>query len=663
MKFKSITLENFGPYQGRQTVDLSTSDSAPVILVHGENMRGKTTLFHAIRWALYGKVKSHSGHEIQVTDFANIDLRDAGVPFTVGATLDFEDRGIEYTLTRTHICAQDPTEKSKVIEQSANLSLKTGDLGPIPQQDIRERINSILHEEISDLFLFDGETLSAFEQKLRSPAVSSGFIRANIEKALGLQSITRVIEDLESIKQKLSGERKRELASQKTANETISNLERKESELKTAEDDLLKMQTLFESANVNKARLQPYIDSSATLREKYEYREHLLSEISEAEREVRMNKNNIRDLLQKQFWAPATSTIRKRRDEIEIKIDALRSENFSISSDLSRINDLIKTLDTNQCIVCSQKVGAELHAKLKEQVNSFKSNEQLEKDNQFLLHSFTSTLKELREFSEAENTLMRIQELGTSTMATQVRIDSKKSQVADLIRTLDGVETDFDQIDREYSAAIAIIVGTEENIPKVMESIEQIRKEIKALNATLTDLKGVNAELAGRIQAVEILIEVFSASIDKFSDRMRKEVEISASNIFKKLTSEPEYAGLRINQNYYLEIIDKDDRVISRRSAGAEQVVAMSLIGGLVECSVRDAPVVIDTPLGRLDDAHRKNILSWLPDLGSQIILLVTSTEFRESQDRAYLGDRIGREYSLRRISEVHTEVERYKNG
>ena len=61
MKIKSITLENFGPYYGIQHVDLSTDAVAPVVLIYGENMRGKTSLLRAIRWALYGKVLSHEG--------------------------------------------------------------------------------------------------------------------------------------------------------------------------------------------------------------------------------------------------------------------------------------------------------------------------------------------------------------------------------------------------------------------------------------------------------------------------------------------------------------------------------------------------------------------------------------------------------------------------
>ena len=86
-----------------------------------------------------------------------------------------------------------------------------------------------------------------------------------------------------------------------------------------------------------------------------------------------------------------------------------------------------------------------------------------------------------------------------------------------------------------------------------------------------------------------------------FANAMRVQVELEASQIFKQLSTEETYSGLRIDGRYYLEIVDSNDRVIRRRSAGADQIVTMSLIGALVRCAVRQGPVVMDTPFGRLD--------------------------------------------------------------
>jgi hypothetical protein len=52
------------------------------------------------------------------------------------------------------------------------------------------------------------------------------------------------------------------------------------------------------------------------------------------------------------------------------------------------------------------------------------------------------------------------------------------------------------------------------------------------------------------------------------------------------------------------------------------------LIAGLAKVSEVKAPMVVDTPLGKLDSKHRANILSfWTEDKSSQVILLSQDEE------------------------------------
>ncbi len=53
LKFTSMTVNNFGPYEGEQTIDFGDGDG--VTLIWGDNGHGKTTLLNLFRYALFGR--------------------------------------------------------------------------------------------------------------------------------------------------------------------------------------------------------------------------------------------------------------------------------------------------------------------------------------------------------------------------------------------------------------------------------------------------------------------------------------------------------------------------------------------------------------------------------------------------------------------------------
>ena len=155
------------------------------------------------------------------------------------------------------------------------------------------------------------------------------------------------------------------------------------------------------------------------------------------------------------------------------------------------------------------------------------------------------------------------------------------------------------------------------------------------------------------------LKEVFSESINTLRDDLRGSVQDFATKAFSQLTTEPTYKGLSINENYGLTILDREGRVVAQRSAGAEQIVALSLIDGLNRTARKTGPIVMDTPLGRLDLKHRKKVLEYIPNMAEQVILLVHEGEIRKDEIIDSLKMRIGGMYNIERISSSESKLKK----
>ena len=93
-------------------------------------------------------------------------------------------------------------------------------------------------------------------------------------------------------------------------------------------------------------------------------------------------------------------------------------------------------------------------------------------------------------------------------------------------------------------------------------------------------------------------------------------------------------------------------------SAGEKQMYAISILWALADVSGRPLPIVIDTPLGRLDADHRSHLIEqYFPHASHQVIILSTDTEIDEeyfSELQPAMSHAIRLDYNH---EEVRTEV------
>ena len=146
----------------------------------------------------------------------------------------------------------------------------------------------------------------------------------------------------------------------------------------------------------------------------------------------------------------------------------------------------------------------------------------------------------------------------------------------------------------------------------------------------------------------------------------KNQIETNANAIYKQLreykeidSEDDENSSLKlvINDNYGICIKSGTKELTA--SAGGSQIVALSLIFSLRDILESRAPILMDTPMARLDTKYRKGLLEVAPNQGTQFILLVHDGEIDpESALHTLIRPRIGKNYKLKKENTRHSEIE-----
>jgi DNA sulfur modification protein DndD len=204
------------------------------------------------------------------------------------------------------------------------------------------------------------------------------------------------------------------------------------------------------------------------------------------------------------------------------------------------------------------------------------------------------------------------------------------------------------------SVAQAVITQRNKDLNEARAELEKCKRQmseahLKNAKKGITGLSDLDRPL--RINALASSAhKVFSNSYDEFVQKMRESVSDSANKVFDSLISDDGYKGLMINKNFGLSLLNEEEKIVDLRSSGQSQVVAVSLILALHECAVRTGTLLMDTPFGRLDLTHRKNLMNYFTTHLSQVVLLIQSGEL-DDDDLSEWAGHTSRRYKLERGS------------
>lgn len=301
--------------------------------------------------------------------------------------------------------------------------------------------------------------------------------------------------------------------------------------------------------------------------------------------------------------------------------------------------------------------------------------------------AITDNLKEYMATKPKGDLLFDISEREAGMLQQSIEQDSKKAwQRFDLYRT------QLSETEQQLEQAAANIARAPED-DQLMELFEKLReldkqreKQRQKYLSLLEDAKRIKQQQLDCVRQVQKMHDVARSQhglscafknaqetinlLDRYSDVLTQaRVKTLSANFeiaYRKLARKEDLQlSAHINpETFDVELIDEQGSVIKRKllSAGEKQIYAIAILEALAKTSGRDLPVIIDTPLGRLDSQHRDKLINhYFPFASHQVVLLSTDTEVDERYFVDQLRDDISHAYEI--VFNAHTKSSALKPG
>lgn len=656
MKLKELTITNFMPYRGKQTVSFPQHETQNVMLLFGANMRGKTSFLNAMRWGFYGKAVGRHLRSIPRLNLVNKEAAAAG-DWSMSIVLKFSDVGKDYEMRRHIEKKSDVSEPKQDVDFKESVDLRID--GVVVSGDtIENQINQAVPEETSRFFLFDGELLQEYENLLIEESEQGEKIKEHIEQALGVPALIHARDELNILLKDARRMQTRD-AKKNTEIKHLAELQ-KQLEIKLALVELDLKDLLDQRTDTQKEvdDIDDELKKTEVAQRKKEKLNRLASQRKAAEQQLLDLGNEQRELL-KTAWSdvlhnsmsPLLKTITARRNKMQSVAETKAVLN-------SQIKTLQKSIDDLTCATCKQTIPDDKIPPIREQIASLQAEEELSIHNPEEIRILNTKIEKLSGI-RSENEGRRLRQNEANQRRQQVDLIHVETQEAEIKEEIRGVDTDQIMRQREKrDQKKAHLTRLDGDIKKTRASREENIKAQDHFASLISKSTGSQGQKSSiRVTMYQELEAIFSKGIDQLRDGLRGDVQRYATATFAELTTEKKYSGLEINHNYGLSILDQEGRVLKERSAGAEQIVALSLIDGLNRTARKAGPVVMDTPLGRLDPKHRSNVLKYLPNMANQVVLLVHEGEIDPNRDLQDFADRIGARYQIERVSPTESLI------
>ncbi|WP_313555866.1 AAA family ATPase [Agrobacterium cavarae] len=652
-QFKRIRMSNWKAFDAADLEFPTTESDRPIVLIGGNNGNGKTSILDALIAGLYGagsfidggRGSAQASEVVRRAEYRSFIERalhkpayDRGERMS-SVVIELSIPSGEMEIERRWYFDDD----GQLYEDDEEVVIRLGedrDIVAVPQDEdpisfYESLIASIVAPaSMIPFFLFDGERVVELGRKdVREQ------VRIGIESALGISSLKRLAVDLSDYVK----DRSRDLVDEDVDLELrrdVIGLENRQAECLRNRDGIEAEATALKQRrdvivhDMGALTSHSFKDRHVTLETKHNASQQLAA----LRNEMAATASRLLPylLLGKPLMKRTVSALEKAAGSRVLE---------SNPSELA-LENLLKALDEIE-----PKVDLATGSMIKERVRSA-----------WTVSRHASVADQSRhKYLERYDVERVIQGLGQGVQDAKVQLPEflrRAKELGQIIRESDEslqFEEGIEAARSRYSAVLREINGELEAVErKQRENAQQLWHVENELAVKRTNLERRSIQRRGTAAGLPVVdaattfrIEILNA-IDQIVPEYYAALAEKVSSNYRQLAHKTVIQRIEIKEDGSVRIFDAIGNDISQAeaSAGENQIFATSLIsavGGLVGSQL---PLVVDTPLGRLDTGHRERVLDFFKNGGSQVIIL---SQPEEVGGRYYdqIADSISAEYTL----------------
>lgn len=667
MIFKSITLHNIFSYYGPKIFDLAPVANNPgnIVVIMGRNGFGKTSLLNSIK-LLFGGVTKELRESVQrdkmplEKGFVRGDndwwgilnqkaKSEGNLECSVAAIL-LDENNREISIERRWNLSNDNYKNQ--------LTVKAPYYPPLSDDNAQQYLSSILPLDFIPFFFFDAEEIGHLAEANRIEQKEKMELLLNIRSIDNLKTclkeVLRKVENeyiSKNIKQRLHDEESKQKSLHIEQEELLEQKNIIQVNIESLNDDIREIRSKISMLNgqatvENSAKLEA---SKNTELNQLEQALTDLSEVFERDAFLRLNGNG-------QIIERAILVIQQCAD----------NQRGTTAEMLSSLREPLKQVFTTppypeqrlieaQVVFYQKRISKLLDSRDIEEADSkpFELNPSRAKKILALLSGYTAQHKPATGLQASLARALRadniISEIDKSLLDVRQLSEGNKQQLIYLQTTLSDQEEALLKLKDEGRAIDHKLGLNQRELSPLDGKIAELRKQARQNEHGLARI-----ELVGRMQKL----------LDTYKHQLKKQQRGVLESYFNHhlnclLDSNRLISKTKIDDEFQLHYLDAADGPVAMGSisAGMKQLAATALLWALKDACGRQLPVIIDTPLGRIDKQHQENLLSrYYPHAAKQVILLPTDSELDERK-RRLLEPYIYREFHLHNPDGENTEI------